>query len=711
MRAQRPPPRLAGFGLEAFISASTTGAAQKYGIAHSMDLSPGPRGGILAVSIGQCSVGWCALNYLKYGLRMRVEANPDVFHRCWNDVKIGLGRAGFWEAVLLSSIWINVNFGPWKGGKFWRETQGAAEEYFEHTGSSSCRLFGAMLPFIAKDRGESAMLGDMEYGNKIFDMFKGGLGWSTKGPKVALCRWFGWLHCIRFWLPLMSLRLVVLMYWGISMGYVNGTAQSMSLELRGLNRQPAANRSQKATMQQAQASTKQLYDKAKNTLHIATVLMPDRGLCRMVRVAHRMCTPIEQWYHQARVVMRSVDGSLQFHKEQSHGACLLPLLGTFNMLQDLGALQDMGFCTSVADMPLASLSSSLVGTMDTDEASEEEDGWMRRCFELSFELVRARLRSVLAYMEYFPFALAAFIGTDSRECAMALGRMGDVYGAWLAASEIELPHVQAMVGRSVMVGEVARLAFNEAFEEKRVDIEAFLEGLASAIFGIGHTAVIEDAFQRLRLRETRSASHSVFSPRSVWSTTVQKQILSKLYNFPTIGYQAASATHVEAGQAPLPPSVYAPGKCKPSVPLRSVMGKSSSVPWTSMRPQSSHVQLADVAAWRCCVEEGQDSWGKLGRVWFNRLMLVGLLVRRRGARGKVAGEWWWSLGAVESEAVLMWRNSAYEHGGQGVPPPRLGEEVGQGLLHVDGGLRPLGLGGFAGDLLGPTAVVPGGVAS
>lgn len=74
---------------------------------------------------------------------------------------------------------------------------------------------------------------------------------------------------------------------------MSGHSSSVTLQLQGMIRAdgPTSSSTQKKTMSQAATSTKQLYDKAKNTLHIATILLMDRGLMRMLRVATALCGP------------------------------------------------------------------------------------------------------------------------------------------------------------------------------------------------------------------------------------------------------------------------------------------------------------------------------------------------------------------------------------------------------------------------------------
>lgn len=78
---------------------------------------------------------------------------------------------------------------------------------------------------------------------------------------------------------------------------MSGHNSSVTLQLQGMHRvdAPSSSSTQKKTMSQAAASTKQLYDKAENNLHNVTILLMGRGLMRMLRVATALCGPIERW--------------------------------------------------------------------------------------------------------------------------------------------------------------------------------------------------------------------------------------------------------------------------------------------------------------------------------------------------------------------------------------------------------------------------------
>lgn len=145
-------------------------------------------------------------------------------------------------------------------------------------------------------------------------------------------------------------------------------------------------------------------------------------------------------------------------------------------------------------------------------------------------------------------------------------------------------------------------------------------------------------------------------PMGLWATAVQRDLFSRLYSFETVGCKVSPADHVKASQTPVAPAAYCPGKSKPALPLKGIIGTSKGVPWSH-----SYIQLADMAVFRLCAQAGSASWGKLGRTWLNRLMLPGLLVRKK-VQG-VDSPWWWSLGDVESQAVLLWQKKTFSHGG------------------------------------------------
>ena len=58
----------------------------------------------LFLPMDQCSIGWSAAYYLRFGLRLLVEPVYDTSHRVVGDVKLTATSVGMWETILLLCI-------------------------------------------------------------------------------------------------------------------------------------------------------------------------------------------------------------------------------------------------------------------------------------------------------------------------------------------------------------------------------------------------------------------------------------------------------------------------------------------------------------------------------------------------------------------------------------------------------------------------------
>lgn len=98
--------------------------------------------------------------------------------------------------------------------------QEAAPEYFGRAGSSKCKLFLPMLLAIAHERSESHIMTDPRYAEDLWAELQSMEALSWKGPKMALCRWFSWHECYRFWQGRSTMLALVMLYWGLQLGYL-----------------------------------------------------------------------------------------------------------------------------------------------------------------------------------------------------------------------------------------------------------------------------------------------------------------------------------------------------------------------------------------------------------------------------------------------------------------------------------------------------------
>ena len=63
------------------------------------------------------------LFWAMYSAKLRCIYLKDPYHRCWNDIKLGLGEANVFWMVRLTRIVFNAAYGPYDGKAWWNQLQ------------------------------------------------------------------------------------------------------------------------------------------------------------------------------------------------------------------------------------------------------------------------------------------------------------------------------------------------------------------------------------------------------------------------------------------------------------------------------------------------------------------------------------------------------------------------------------------------------------
>eukprot|EP00969_Alexandrium_andersonii_P283180 12519261-Alexandrium_andersonii.AAC.1 len=154
----------------------------------------------------------CGPTGISFLQRARPELLVDLLfdppHRFWNSEKLGLLAGDGWDAILLTSIPICINDGPWGGSGFLQQLVGAKDEYMAISSMDSCPLFASFLPRVAHDVGREAELGTPAFAQEVWELLRDGSQLRSKGPKPALSRWYSWADAFQYWQKLARLRLL-----------------------------------------------------------------------------------------------------------------------------------------------------------------------------------------------------------------------------------------------------------------------------------------------------------------------------------------------------------------------------------------------------------------------------------------------------------------------------------------------------------------------
>ena len=137
-----------------------------------------------------------ALHFLAYGppaTQLMLGLQWDVFHRCWNDLKTAMRKAGLWKMVLSLSITYNLPYGPYNSGQWHHRKVQAAKDFFARH-----EAFTSYVPWICWEMGEQepSFPEDLE---ALWDKTQDAPHWSKKGPLVKLMRWLSFFQSAHYY--------------------------------------------------------------------------------------------------------------------------------------------------------------------------------------------------------------------------------------------------------------------------------------------------------------------------------------------------------------------------------------------------------------------------------------------------------------------------------------------------------------------------------
>lgn len=140
----------------------------------------------------------------------------DPSHRVWNDSQLALEDIKMWGHALMLQLSINVDHGPWRAGRWFRELQESVASYTQITTPQACPLFSTTLPDILADSGDLDDIGNLAVAQRVFDSLPGII--RTMTQKIGMSRWFGLVDSTADFLGRWPRRLVVQVFLCIKVG-------------------------------------------------------------------------------------------------------------------------------------------------------------------------------------------------------------------------------------------------------------------------------------------------------------------------------------------------------------------------------------------------------------------------------------------------------------------------------------------------------------
>lgn len=242
--------------------------------------------------------------------------------------------ACMWTFILEWVVVLNLPLGPWLGSA-WHQTMRDGLASYMASHDWTCALFQSLYERIAFEFNDAspAVLGSEQHMKKIFDDVGSAKVFRTKGTRVKLSRWISVWDAWAEFAPYRSAYLLILSYVCLRQGVVKHRDElpmfSSSASLasasapdghvvcpsRGVGAlaQPAASgQEQRKEVRHSNDEVTKMRNKAKNTLHLALLILGDSRKVRIMTGMSLMMVPVRERCGQMITQLKTRRGAVEW---------------------------------------------------------------------------------------------------------------------------------------------------------------------------------------------------------------------------------------------------------------------------------------------------------------------------------------------------------------------------------------------------------------
>ncbi|CAE7263700.1 unnamed protein product [Symbiodinium necroappetens] len=584
----------------------------------------------------------------------------------------------------LTTTAMDAVFGPWSSQR-WFETiiEGTSEALVFLRGPEAeqglKRILRSLLPRIAVERGWNEFDDHEELALQALAESR---FVRVKGERSQITRWFAWHRHFESWIGEASghedfpnqyqgewtLRLIPLLLIGLSMGFVRTDDSGDRQIVKDLSTRAATAAGEAASAAAADTAAadasgaassstsrdktaeQKMRDSCKNVLHIATCIHGDRYLYSEALMFLYACRPLRDWYSHHRHNLRSQKACLQFYKDMAAGRCL-EHVGKIGCLSQL-ELGKIGIHTEEI------LSSKSLQNLDIyDLEVRVQDNLAERLGSLVLSLQKFRLHGLVMYTHAFPYCIVGLLDEDPavhRLVRQSLVQwLVQLREKWKRVLGSPLPFWKKLASSCCLGWRLSEDLLKEDFEGegiRRVIGELFAHW--------GSSGLVEDAFQRDRTLESKSAGMKV-APSRLWQHLPEKKILSELYKFQEV---QVNEIPEELPGKKLPEGIYQPS-AKTSLAFDDLVGTNQSPTWPTH--SSPFASLAEEIALVDKFGGSQKDLEQGPLLWRTIFLQQFFVVRKKvKPRGQIS-QWSMVYGSAKNYTALLLPLSSQQLPGSG----------------------------------------------
>jgi hypothetical protein len=593
---------------------------------------------LLVLTEDEHSVNMAAQWYLLYVKRLRMATWPDPWHRLWNDCMEGVKAAGFNLIIQLTTLCMNLPYGPWEGQKFFHEVAEAGADLLQLVDAEDPLLLD-LAPQIAAELKASGDFGD---GQKewMVQQLRDASFLNKKGAHISPTRWFDWNSHFATWAEEWSLRYMCLVFLGLQVGYLQ--RQSAKACILALRRRLHKGSGGSKSTKQGQTEVQQVRDRCANGLHISCIIHGDKSIYHYGMMIHYSTKALTRWYSKWNAECRSRAGCLKMHVEMGLGLESFTAVGAIlSWITDASAMMECGFFYE----ELVNSPSRFAGLTLQHDLVAQQDEHAEKLDKLQWSLVGQRVGSLNRLIRLPPRSFAMLLVSKAEAKEWALKELKRQWFAYQAAKEYTTPFWKQLVQRSPFNWELNLDVVGCLVDNKWQATPELLAWLTKVRSELGSTCPVEVAFQKNRRAESQRPD-KVVGPISCWQNPVRSQLLSADFGFREVDMEAVPE-NPSASSSRIPATMFSSPTSRQSMNFKDIVGKGlpkhPSFSPNSSRQLVEDLQLTVYLHEHALMEEGC-------RAWRSKVMVPGLVVYSKTLYpGRVVS----SLGAY-STCCCLW---------------------------------------------------------
>ena len=474
----------------------------------------------------QDSANYAARWFRLYVLQSREFPIDDIFHRLWNDLLASIKDAMLYSIILVTTMAMNLAWGPWQGEKWHVELIEGATRFFKaaKTGSTDW-LLEKFLPKVLADLG--LPLTDQARGEALDDLLK----WleksgflQKKGNKVAMARWFSWFKSMEWWSPQWNCRLIILVYLGVRLGFItekNRECIVANLKSTGVQ-STSGDGVEKETMHASKSQAAQLRDQCVNALHVTMLIHAKERYIWLARMIFHVATSCHEWYSEHAHGLRGRKATFDFMVGMAHGSAWLPsLCDVPKVFSDLQKMGQMGF---LAEELVTKETFQNMST--TNPLLQDQLDHAVVLFTLIFALMKRRLASLTMYSNLYPYKFALLVHPDAEVVKLGRAACKLAWEVWSSVQRQTLPAWKRIQRRScfvwTLVKDIMARLKKVNFEYVPADVATLLQRLLSAF---ATSKLVEDAMNKSRRKEKEYDNKQQVPGIVLWLNLVEELVI------------------------------------------------------------------------------------------------------------------------------------------------------------------------------------------